>query len=315
MDNDNYINNLNNKELVYILKKNSTKYLITFQKKSKYIYFSKNDFEYVCLKNNLNIIKYIYNNQQNKNFNFIQSLYNSINQKNIKIFLFILKLIYKYNPLINISLKKCLYICIDYNNLKIFKFIIKKFNLNLELYFFDLFVYSIKKKNLKFIYYLIKNNLNISLNIHQNIFKNYSNLIQSIFLLNNNKILYLLLKDLNYNNQFIYIIEEVIKSNCYKSFKFLMKFDEIKNKIKKDYLKYILLTFVSNNLDILRYIINISNCDINYDLIYNQSLNNADLKIVNYLYEKNNNIVLDDLSCLSKVLKNKNYEIFIFIIQ
>ena len=146
MDNDNYINNLNNKELVYILKKNSTKYLITFQKKSKYIYFSKNDFEYVCLKNNLNIIKYIYNNQQNKNFNFIQSLYNSINQKNIKIFLFILKLIYKYNPLINISFKKCLYICIDYNNLKIFKFIIKKFNLNLELYFFDLFVYSIKKK-------------------------------------------------------------------------------------------------------------------------------------------------------------------------
>ena len=54
---------------------------------------------------------------------------------------------------------------------------------------------------------------------------------------------------------------------------FLIKYEVFQNLIKNNILKYLLLSFVSNKLMIIKKIIELNdNYYVNYNLIYNQSL-------------------------------------------
>ena len=106
----------------------------------------------------MNIIKYIYNNLQNKNIDLNEALYSSCNQYNLKLIFWLIK-ISNFNKN---NYNKCLYYCINYNNLKLFKFFINKFDLNIENNNHDLFYHSLRNKNINFIKYLYNKNINLN---------------------------------------------------------------------------------------------------------------------------------------------------------
>jgi hypothetical protein len=180
---------------------------------------------------------------------------------------------------------------------------------------YDLLNYSIKNKKLKFINHLLKN-----YNQEKTFLKLHTyDFINNIFCLNNKKIIKCLLIDFEFTDLFVSILENVIKLGYYQSFMILLDYDIIINKINQNKLKYMLLCFVSNHLHILKKIISLNQINdnqyLNYNLLYNQSLVNGNIKIVKYLYELNNSLVLNDYLCVERILKNKYYDIFLFVIE
>lgn len=138
-----HYNMIINKELNYVLEKNSINYLICFHKNNiNSLFFKKDNFYNACLNNNLNIIKYIYNHLTNKNIDFNIALFNSCNQYNKKLFYWLCKK-KKFSKLIYYN---SLFHCINYKNIKLFKFIIKKFDIDICKNNYELIYHSIKKK-------------------------------------------------------------------------------------------------------------------------------------------------------------------------
>ena len=291
-------------ELNFILKKNSIKYLISFHKNNiNSIFFKREHFYEACFNNNLNIIKYIYNNLQNKNIDLNEALYSSCNQYNLKLIFWLIK-ISNFNKN---NYNKCLYYCINYNNLKLFKFFINKFDLNIENNNHDLFYHSLRNKNINFIKYLYNKNINL----------NDYNIIKNIYFSNNSEVL-----DLILNDKFIFrdihftILDDVIRLGYDNSFNHLIKNELVINKIKLNIYKYICISFNGNNLTILKKLLLFkSNQVINYNYVYSQLIIYGNLDIIKYIYEKDNSINLYDYICLEKIIKNKYFDKLIFIFE
>ena len=267
------------------------------------IFFKKEHFYEACFNNNLNIIKYIYNNLQNKNINFSEALYSSCNQYNLKLITWLFKL-YNFNKNNYI---KCLYYCINYNNLKLFKFFIKRFNLNINKDNYDLFFHSLRNKNINFIKYLYNENINL----------NDYYIIKNIYYTNNSEVFNII-----FDEKFIFkevhfpILDDIIRLGYNNSFDHLIKNKVIIDRIKSNLYKYICISFNGNNLDILKKILLLQkNRTINYNYIYSQLIIYGNLDTVKYIYEIDNSINLYDYICLEKIIKNKYYNILIFIFE
>lgn len=303
-----HYNRIISDEFNYLLKKNSIKYLISFHKNNiNTLFFTPNNFYDACLNNNLNIIKYIYNHLQNKNINFNEALYNSCNQYNIKLFYWLLKF-YNFDEK---SKYTCLYRTIDYDNLKLFKYIIKKFNLNINYCNNDFIHYSIKKKKIKFIEYLVKEFYNYE------IFNDYY-YAKNIFFSNNSKIINLLLNNTHFeiNQLCLSILDSVIKLGFENSFTFLLKYKLIKDYLKNNIYKYISCCLQSGKLSILKNLIELNiNNSLNYTYLYVQSISHGNLEIVKYLYEQNNLIDLTDFIAIERILKYRYFDILLYIIE
>ena len=198
------------KELNFILDKNSIKYLISFHKKNiNNLFFKKENFYNACFKNNLNIIKYIFHHLHNKNIDFNEALKYSCNQNNLKLINWLCK-----NQYLNIkNYYELLKYCIKYNNLKLFKFFTKKYKIDIFQNNNELLFESIHKKRYKFIHYLFSLNNNIQL------INNYEN-TKSIFFTNDENVINLLITkinnfDIDYQNS--PIIAYIIKSGFLNS--------------------------------------------------------------------------------------------------
>lgn len=297
------------KELNFVLEKKSIKYLISFHKNNiNSIFFKKEHFYDACFNNNLNIIKYIYNHLQNKNIDFNEALFLSCNQYNTKI----IKWLNNINSFSKDIYYECLKKCVNYNNIKLFKYFINKFNLDLFYNNSELIYFSIKKRNIDFINYILKEKKDI-------ILINDSNIIKNICYLNDYDLIKLLFSKINnfiFNFNYISILEDVIKLGYDKTLDYILEIQQIKYIMNDNIKKYVYHSFYSNNVNILKKIMNLNNNVIlNYDFMYNQLIIHGNLDIIKYLYEKNNSFDLYNFIAIEKIFKNRFYDILLFIIE
>lgn len=304
-----HYNMIINKELNYVLEKNSIKYLMCFHKNNiNSLFFKKDNFYNACLNNNLNIIKYIYNHLNNKNIDFNIALFNSCSQYNKKLFYWLCrKKIFS-----KLTYYNSLFYCIDYNNLKLFKFIIKKFDINIYKNNHELIYYSIKKKNTQIIKYFFDVNKNLKLdNTHE--------LVTKILLINNIEVIKLLLDKINdfkFENNYYDTLETIIKLGYKETLQFFLEFRHIKLHIQSNIYKFIYCSFISNNLEIIETIISLNyHNDLDYNILFDNFCIHGNIKIIEYIYEKDNSIELHNYLNLKKIIKNKFYDIFLFIIK
>lgn len=297
------------KELNFILDKNSIKYLISFHKKNiNNLFFKKENFYNACFKNNLNIIKYIFHHLHNKNIDFNEALKYSCNQNNLKLINWLCK-----NQYLNIkNYYDLLKYCIKYNNLKLFKFFTEKYKINIFQNNNELLFESIHKKRYKFIHYLFSLNNNIQL------INNYENM-KSIFFTNDENIINLLITkinnfDIDYQNS--PIIAYIIKSGFLNSLNHILNYNSIYTFIKNNIYKFVYCSFESQNLDIIKKLLSIdSTIQLNYNFLFKRFIVYGNLKIISFIYENDNNIDLFDYLSFEKILNNNFFDIFIFIIE
>ena len=297
------------KELNFILDKNSIKYLISFHKKNiNNLFFKKENFYNACFKNNLNIIKYIFHHLHNKNIDFNEALKYSCNQNNLKLINWLCK-----NQYLNIkNYYELLKYCIKYNNLKLFKFFTKKYKIDIFQNNNELLFESIHKKRYKFIHYLFSLNNNIQL------INNYEN-TKSIFFTNDENVINLLITkinnfDIDYQNS--PIIAYIIKSGFLNSLNHVLNYNSIYTFIKNNIYKFVYCSFESQNLDIIKKLLSIdSTIQLNYNFLFKRFIVYGNLKIISFIYENDNNINLFDYLSFEKILNNNFFDIFIFIIE
>ena len=296
------------KELNFILEKNSIKYLISFHKKNlNNLVFKKEYFYDSCLKNNLNIIKYIHYQLHNKNIDYKEALYNSCNQYNIKLIFWLCK-IYNFS---NNDFYNSLFYCINYNNLKLFKYLIKENNLDVSKNDNELLIHCIKKNNNDFIKYLLSN-YNLKLNLNDDLARilyitNDNDIIDNIINITNN---------FEVNQSFIILFEEIIKLGFTNSFQKMIQLEQISIYFRTNIYKCIYYSFISNNIEMIKLVISLNyHTAINYDYMYSHFVTNGNLEIIKFIYEKYNNINLYNYADLQKVIKNQFYDIFLYIIK
>ena len=297
------------KELNYILDKNSIKYLISFHKKNKNnLFFNKEHFYNACSKNNLNIIKYIYYHLENKNIEYQDAIENSCNQYNKKLILWLFK---KANYT-NEKIKKCLFYCINNNNLKLFTFLKNKYNFNI---FHDdnyLFIYSIKKKKIKFIEYFLEFNFECYLKLNFELIKN-------IVYLNNIKIIKKILdkfKKINSKEIFIKLLENCVKLGFNDSINFLLEFDYIHIYLKEHISKYIYYSFMSNDLNVIKNLLSLKyENNLDYNFLNSHFIIQGNTDILNFILEKDKSINLYNYINLEKIFKNRLYNVLLFIFK
>jgi hypothetical protein len=297
------------KELNFILDKNSIKYLISFHKKNiNNLFFKKENFYNACFKNNLNIIKYIFHHLHNKNIDFNEALKYSCNQNNLKLINWLCK-----NQYLNIkNYYELLKYCIKYNNLKLFKFFTKKYKIDIFQNNNELLFESIHKKRYKFIHYLFSLNNNIQL------INNYET-TKSIFFTNDENVINLLITKINnfdIDYQTSPIIAYIVKSGFFNSLNHVLNYNSIYTFIKNNIYKFVYCSFESQNLDIIKKLLSIdSTIQLNYNFLFKRFIVYGNLKIISFLYENDNNINLFDYLSFEKILNNKFFDIFIFIIE
>lgn len=297
------------KELNFVLDKNSIKYLISFHKKNiNNLFFKKENFYHACFKNNLNIIKYIFHHLHNKNIDFNEALKYSCNQNNLKLINWLCR-----NHYFNIkNYYDTLKYCIKYNNLKLFKFFIKKYQIDIFQNNYELLFESLHKKRYEFIKYIFLLSEDIQL------LNNYET-IKSIFYTNNEKIIDLIIPKVKYfeiDYQNTPIIAYIIKSGLLNSLNYILNYNFITNFIKNNIYKFVYLSFESQNLDLIKKLLSLdSTIQLNYNFLYKRFIVFGNLKIISFLYENDNNIQLFDYLSLEKILKNKFFDIFTFIIE
>ena len=293
------------KELNFILDKNSIKYLISFHKKNlNNLFFKKEHFYYACSKNNLNIIKYIFNNLHNKKIDFIEALNSSTKQYNLKLINW-LSGFYKFTKEdYYYSLKHC----INNENLKLFKKIVYDHNLDLSCNNYDILLHSIKNNKCKILKFI--------LSIINNI--NYSNdMIKYSYLSNNNKILKIIInKENKYQGNIFDILNNVIKLGYTNSFNYLLNFEIVVDYIKINIYKIIYISFESCCLEIIKKILSLNyHNDINYNYLYKKTVIYGNLDIIKFIYEIDDTINVYEYLSFEKIIKNKFYEILIFLIE
>lgn len=296
-------------ELEIILKQNSINSLISFYKKNNNrLFFQKETFYDACSYNNINIIKFIYNKLHNKKINFINALNYSCNQYNIKLFNWLSK-IYNFN--IN-DYYNCLIFCIHYDNIKLFKFLKKKFNLDLFKNNYELILFSIKNNNLNFLKYLLnlKKNIIFNFNLELIQFTLYSNNINIINLIINK------LNKFNLDNNHLIIFDNCFKNSYINSIKIFLDFNLFLSIFKNNIHKYILYSFESNDINLIKYILSFNyHNSLNYDFYYDTFLLKGNLDIISLLYELNPNIPFLNKFSLNTIFLKKYYNIFKFILN
>jgi len=304
-----HYNTVTLKELKGVLKNNSIKDLMKFYNKNKYnIFFKKEDFYNACYQNNLNIIKYIYHHLQNKNFDYIEALYLSCNQKNKKLFFWLCKLNnYTRNIIYN-----CLFYCINYNNLYFFKFLVRKFEFNIFFNDNNLLYYSIKKKNFQFIHYILNQNPNLE------IYLNDENLKYTFYLNNYFYIDKIINSTINFNLQesHINLYNNCIKLGYNDSISYLLEFNSIIYYTKNKIYQCIYNSFISNNLDTIKLFLSLNyHTDLDYNFLFNTFIIHNNIEILKFLYEIDKNIYFFNYLNIERVLKNGFLEIFIYFLK
>lgn len=297
------------KELNFILDKNSIKYLISFHNSNiNNLFFKKENFYQACSKNNLNIIKYIFNNLHNKNIDFTEALNYCCKQYNIKLILWL----FKNHNFTEDDLYNSLKLCIKYDNFKLFKFINKKKNINIFKNNNQMLFCAIYNKRFDFIKYILSINNNIK------IINNYQN-IRNMFFIDNNEIINLIIPkiqnyEIDYKNT--NILSFIIKSGLLNSLNYLLEDQDIKDYITLNIFKFIYHSFESQNIEIIKKLMSLDpNLELNYNFLYKRFIIFGDLKLIKFLYEKDNNIYFYDYLSLEKILKNKYFDIFLFILE
>lgn len=294
------------KELDSILKKNDIQELLLYHKNNNNLFFKKEHFYNACLSNNINIIKYIYHKLYNKKININKALYNSCNQYNIKL----IKWLSKIDVFNNLDYYNCLSYCISYNNLKLFKYFVN--NYNISIFSNNHLLESIKNNRYNFIEYIFSINENINL-------INKNDIIKYTFYTNNSNIINLIINkfnNFNINKTHISIFVNCIKKGCFNSVSYFLESSIIKKDLKKNIYRYLNYAFDSNIIDNIKILLSYNYHNILcYDFLYNKFIQYGNLEIISFLYDTNNTIDLYNCLCIDFILKNRLFDIFLFIIH